>query len=301
MPTARPASIPTDLPNVDASRIVRAAGIDFHVQITGTGPVVLLLHGTAAATHTWRQVLPALAPSATVVAPDLPGHGFTVASEDALSLPGMAHAVRALLDTLQLEPVVVAGHSAGAAVMLRMALDGMLPGARELVGFGASLVPPHASYLTIAAPIVNPLITSPLAARTATSLARVPGIARILLTATGSRVDAIALSWYERFMRSEPHVRAALVMMANFELPALLRDVPTLAVPLTLLHGSQDGYIPLAAIRTAVSRIPSAALTVVPDAGHLLHEELPMVAVTAVREALTRSGRSAIGSHQRTP
>ena len=148
---------------------------------------------------------------------------------------------------------------------------------------------------------VNPLITSPLAARTATSLARVPGIARILLTATGSRVDAIALSWYERFMRSEPHVRAALVMMANFELPALLRDVPTLAVPLTLLHGSQDGYIPLAAIRTAVSRIPSAALTVVPDAGHLLHEELPMVAVTAVREALTRSGRSAIGSHQRTP
>lgn len=301
MPTARPASIPTDLPNVDASRIVRAAGIDFHVQIAGTGPVVLLLHGTASATHTWRRLLPALAPSATVVAPDLPGHGFTVAGEDALSLPGMAHAVRALLDTLQLEPVVVAGHSAGAAVMLRMALDGMLPGARELVGFGASLVPPHRSYLTIAAPIVNPLVTSPLAARTATALARLPAVARILLTATGSRVDAIGLAWYERFMRSEPHVRAALVMMANFELPALLRDVPTLAIPLTLLHGSQDGYIPLAAIRAAVSRIPRASLTVVPEAGHLLHEELPMVAVTAVQDALTRSGRSAIGPHQGTP
>ena len=280
--------------------MVRAAGIDFHVQVAGTGPVVLLVHGTASATHTWRHVLPALAPFATVVALDLPGHGFTVAGDDALSLPGMARAVRALLDALQLEPVVVAGHSAGAAVMLRMALDGTLPAVRELVGFGASIVPPNATYMTVAAPLVNPFVTSPFAVRTATALARVPGVARTMLAATGSTVDATSLAWYERFMRSEPHVRAALTMMATFELPALLRDVPTLTTPLTLVHGSQDGYIPLAVLTREVRRIPSASLTVVDGAGHLLHEELPARAVITIRDALTRGERLDIGPRQHT-
>ncbi len=299
----RPASLPADLPNVDCSRIVRAAGIDFHVQVAGAvtdGPVVLLLHGTASATHTWRNILPALAPFATVIAPDLPGHGFTVAGDDALTLPGMAHAVRALLDTLQLEPVLVAGHSAGAAVMLRIALDGMLPAARALVGFGASIVPPHATYMTVAAPLVNPFVTSPLVVRAATAMARIPGVPRTMLAATGSTIDDTALLWYERFMRSEPHVRAALAMMAGWELPTLLRDLPRLALPLTLLHGSKDGYIPLAALTREASRIPGASLIVVEGAGHLLHEELPARAVATIREALGRSEISDIGPRQHT-
>jgi magnesium chelatase accessory protein len=294
----RPTSIPADLPNSDASRIVRAAGIDFHVQVAGTGPVVLLLHGTASATHTWRHVLPMLAATATVIAPDLPGHGFTVAGDDALTLPGMAHAVRALLDALALEPVVVAGHSAGAAVMLRMALDGMLPAARALVGFGASIVPPHATYMTIAAPLVHPFVTSPLAARVATAIARLPGVPATMLAATGSTVDDVSRSWYERFLRSEPHVRAALAMMATFELPALLRDLPRLMIPLMLVHGAKDGYIPLAALRRAASRTPGTALTVVEGAGHLLHEELPARAVATIRDALGRSDISDMSPRQ---
>ena len=73
----------------------------------GRGPVLLLVHGTAAATHSWRDLAPLLARRFTVVAPDLPGHGFSGSpGRGGLSLPGMAGALRALLDALRLEPAV---------------------------------------------------------------------------------------------------------------------------------------------------------------------------------------------------
>jgi pimeloyl-ACP methyl ester carboxylesterase len=43
----------------------------------GDGPVVLLVHGMAGSSETWRLVMPALAERFTVVAPDLLGHGAT--------------------------------------------------------------------------------------------------------------------------------------------------------------------------------------------------------------------------------
>jgi len=50
-----------DWPNRAASRKLRAGGVDWHVQILGRGPTLLLLHGTGASTHSWRDVAPLLA------------------------------------------------------------------------------------------------------------------------------------------------------------------------------------------------------------------------------------------------
>ena len=67
-----------DWPNAAASHFVQAGGIEWHVQRKGLqGPSVVLLHGTGAATHSWRGVLPLLAEHASVLAMDLPGHGFS--------------------------------------------------------------------------------------------------------------------------------------------------------------------------------------------------------------------------------
>ena len=66
-----------DWPNRTYSRFVQAARLRWHVQLMGDGPALLLLHGTGAATHSWRALAPLLAERFTVVAPDLPGHGFT--------------------------------------------------------------------------------------------------------------------------------------------------------------------------------------------------------------------------------
>ena len=78
-------------PHHGASRFVTAAGIRWHVQEMGQGPVVLLVHGTGAATHSWRGLMPLLAQTHRVIAIDLPGHGFTqTPAPQRLTLPGMA-------------------------------------------------------------------------------------------------------------------------------------------------------------------------------------------------------------------
>jgi magnesium chelatase accessory protein len=71
-------------PHHETSRFVMADRVRFHVQVAGRGPVCLLLHGTGASTHSWRNVMPLLKQHFTVVMPDLPGHGFT-------SMPALEH------------------------------------------------------------------------------------------------------------------------------------------------------------------------------------------------------------------
>ncbi|MFN5777212.1 MAG: alpha/beta hydrolase, partial [Burkholderiaceae bacterium] len=47
-----------DWPLASCSRFVKAGGVRWHVQQQGRGPVMLLLHGTRASTHTWRDHMP---------------------------------------------------------------------------------------------------------------------------------------------------------------------------------------------------------------------------------------------------
>ena len=91
-----------DWPHHAHSRFVVSEGRRWHVQQwpapSTHAPQLLLLHGTGASTHSWRHLVPHLAPHAGVVALDLPGHGFSDAARgDGATLPGMARGVAALL------------------------------------------------------------------------------------------------------------------------------------------------------------------------------------------------------------
>ena len=56
-------------------RTVRVHGHDVTYRMAGEGPTVVLIHGIAGSSTTWRAVMPALAEHYTVIAPDLLGHG----------------------------------------------------------------------------------------------------------------------------------------------------------------------------------------------------------------------------------
>ncbi|MEM9056679.1 MAG: alpha/beta fold hydrolase, partial [Pseudomonadota bacterium] len=65
--------------------------VNWNVVRLGRGPELLLLHGTGAAVHSWRDLAPRLAKQFTVIAPDLPGHGGSeLRDPSVMSLPGMA-------------------------------------------------------------------------------------------------------------------------------------------------------------------------------------------------------------------
>ncbi len=259
-----------DWPNRAHSRFVDAGGLRWHVQVLGEGPVLLLLHGTGAATHSWRALAPLLARRFTVVAPDLPGHGFTTAPPaEAMSLPGMARLVATLLRALALEPALIVGHSAGAAVAAQLAIEGLARPAAVMSLNGAllplrareSVLFPAAARLLAALPVV-PWI----AARQATQ----PLVDR-MLAGTGSRLDPRDARLYARLFAQPRHVAAALRMMARWDLNAF--DIARLRAPLTLVAGERDGMIPPAAARQVADMLPGARLVLLPGLGHLAHEE----------------------------
>jgi magnesium chelatase accessory protein len=288
---APPARVPPDWPNRAASRSVKVGALEWHVQVAGTGPTLVLLHGTGASAHSWADVLPALTDVATVVAPDLPGHGFTTgAPPESLTLPRLAADLEALLSALGVPPpALVAGHSAGAPLALRWALSGRHPPG-AIVGFAPSLIAPPSAYGQFIAPFVNPIATSSLAAWTMSEFASRTGLVHWLLHSTGSAIPAAQRARYVRLFRDPEHVRGAMGFMAAADLPRLVEEARTLTIPTTFVVGSHDYWIPERPLRDVIDRAFPSATTVRWEGGHLMHEVRHAQAADLLRRELKRVG-----------
>jgi magnesium chelatase accessory protein len=278
-----------DWPNRSESRFVQAAGIAWHVQEIGAAdrPVLLLLHGTGAATHSWRGLVPLLVPHFRIVAMDLPGHGFTQKPPQALlSLPGMAHGVCELVKTLDIEPELVAGHSAGAAVMIRMALDCRIK-PKGMISLNGALTPYGGDAARILSPIAKLLFLNPLMPRFFAWQAGNRASVERLIRNTGSSIDADGVGHYRTLVSSPDHVAAALGMMANWDLQPLSRDMGMLDVPLLLIAAANDKAIKSEDAFKVRAMAPGAKVEIMRSGGHLAHEEQPD-AVAALMLAFAR-------------
>jgi magnesium chelatase accessory protein len=264
-----------DWPNREASQFIQADGLRWHVQRMGEGPVLLLLHGTGASTHSWRALAPLLARRFTVVAPDLPGHGFTETPPDKLlTLPGMARGIGALLRVMDLRPAMAAGHSAGAAVIIRMTLDQtIMPDG--LVSLNGALLPFRGVIGQFFSPLAKLLFLNPFVPRMFARRAADPSAVRRLIANTGSQIDETGAELYGRLVGSASHVGAALGMMANWDLEPLVHDLPKLRVPLLLVTGGGDLTISSEQAFKVRDRLPSAQVKYLRGLGHLAHEERP--------------------------
>ncbi len=264
-----------DWPNRAASRFVQAAGLRWHVQRLGSGPTLLLVHGTGAATHSWRALAPLLGHDFEVVAPDMPGHGFTTMPRaQRLSLPYMAGALSALLEVLAVRPTLVVGHSAGAAVLIRMCLDGRIA-PRAVISLNGALLPLSGLAGQLFAPLARLLYTTSFMPRLFARRAADPAVVRRMLGDTGSRVDPEALEYYGRLARNPRHVTAAIGMMASWDLEPLVRELPQLQPPLYLVVGTNDRMVRPAHAGRVRRILPTATLVPLPGLGHLAHEEEP--------------------------
>ncbi|MEX5727628.1 magnesium chelatase accessory protein [Rhodovulum iodosum] len=264
-----------DWPNRQYSRFVRHRPHYWHVQEAGEGPLVLLLHGTGGATHSWRDVLPILAERYRVVALDLPGQGFTkMGARQRCGLDPMSADIAALMASEGLTPEAIVGHSAGAAIALRMvrhlpqpprAIVGINAALANFAGMAGWLFPMTARMLSL-----NPFTASMFARFTASEAS-----VRALIGSTGSELSPEGLALYHRLISDRHHVDAALTMMAQWTLDGLQAELPDIDTPCLFITGARDHAVPPREARRAAERMPRAELAEFPELGHLAHEEAP--------------------------
>lgn len=264
-------------PHREVSEFVPVAGATWHIQRMGPrgAPKALLLHGTGASVHSWRSLMPMLAKDFAVTAMDLPRHAFTQGHPpEAMSLPSMAFELARLLDTMDLKPDIVIGHSAGAALALQLALDHSYRA--PIVGLNSALRPFPGPAAQIFPAVAKLLFVNPFVPRVFSRMATFNGEAkRFLFRATGSRIDAKGLACYEALLANPRHTKGALAMMANWDLPTLKTRMQEIANPVQLVHSDLDAAIPLKWAQEAHGWLPRSELEVLEGLGHLAHEEAP--------------------------
>lgn len=111
------AAIPAD------ERREELAGISTAFLETGEGPPIVLLHGPGEFGGTWMRVIPELAESHHVIAPDLPAHGASELPQGDLDAERMIDWLDQLIKRTCSSPPVLVGHVLGGAVATRFAIE----------------------------------------------------------------------------------------------------------------------------------------------------------------------------------
>jgi pimeloyl-ACP methyl ester carboxylesterase len=107
---------------------VKADGVEVFYRAAGdpNAPVVLLLHGFPSSSFMFRELIPHLADQFRVIAPDLPGFGFTVVPEGrryTYSFDALAHTLEVFTDALVLSRYAIYVFDYGAPTVLRLAMS----------------------------------------------------------------------------------------------------------------------------------------------------------------------------------
>ena len=259
----------------ECSQSIHCGEIVWHTQRIGAGPVVLLLHGTGASSHSMAGLATLLSRQFTCVLIDLPGQGFTPALRERKHLlSAMSSAVADLCDQLDLVPDYVIGHSAGAAVGIRMSLDtpiapkGILSINGALLPFGAFIEPmmiKAARGLSQSSRVVHFL------ARRGAGKAYV----RRALRDTGAAISEPMIQRYAQLISQPEHIEGTLRMMGGWELGKLATDLAQVTTPVHLIGSAKDHIVPAARAHRATRDIPGSTAVTLGDAGHLIHEADP--------------------------
>ncbi|MCV2358976.1 alpha/beta hydrolase [Paucibacter sp. TC2R-5] len=252
---------------------------------SGDKQPIVLIHGTSASLHTWEGWVKELSKTRRVISFDLPGFGLSgpaVAAD--YSADNYVKTVRALLDHLQLERIVLGGNSLGG----------------EIAWMVAAAEPQRVAGLILVD--AGGYAFTPESVPVGFLLARLPGVGvlseyllpRSLVERSVQSVygdptkvsPALVERYYELTLRAGN--RAALRQrMAQMVLGDQAQRIKTLRQPTLILWGAKDRLIPPDNGQAFARDIAGSQLTVFPDLGHVPHEEDPLTTLAPVQAFLT--------------
>ena len=275
------------------SQFIEINGLDVHVKVMGQGePVFVLLHGFGASLYSWHAVMELFSQLGTVIVYDRPAFGLT---ERPLSWEGQnpygpeaqVALLIGLLDHFGVQQPILVGNSAGGAVAMQTTLA--YP---ERVA--ALILVDPAVYAGGGAPAwVRPLLSTPqmrhlgpLVARQIQ--ARGPELIEMAWH-DPARLSPEALELYKKPLQAENWDRALWEFTLASRPSELAERLDELTLPVLVITGDDDRIVPTADSIRLADELPNAGLVVIPNAGHVPHEEQPeafMLAVTGFLSTL---------------
>lgn len=254
-------------------------------------PTLLLLHGMASSSDTWRELIPRLGSHFHVIAPDLPGHGDSSLEFDDYSLGAMASALRDLLVVKRITRCTVIGQSLGGGVALQFVYQ--YPGFCEriaLIGSGGLGREVNWILRILAVPGTELL----LSAGAAPFLVNAGNAVRGFFRDKGVHAAALSETWAAYESLGKPgHRRAffktlrAVVDNKGQAVSATNRLHLAGQLPFQLIWGDRDPIIPVAHGHATHDAIPGSRLEIVEGAGHYPHVEDPAAVARVLLDFVT--------------
>lgn len=280
----------------DYRTLTLPSGLPLAYREQGSGPqVLLMLHGLGGESAHYERLMPLLSAHYRCIALDFPAYGRsgTGFERQGDAMAFLSETVRGLLDALQLQQVLLMGHSMGGQVAMVFALQH----------------PERVSRLLLLAPAGLETFTEQEAdaLRRSARPAVYEGMQEAQIRQLFS-FNFATLSDYESLVQARLALREsdrfpAFCQMVSWGVHGMLghpvyERLPELRLPTLLLFGAQDLLIPnrllhpgltTAQVLQQGSRIPGSSLHLIEQAGHLLQYEQPQAVAQAVRDFLRRT------------
>ena len=231
---------------------------------------MVLLHGWPQHWYLWRDVIPAVAPHARVIAPDFRGFGWSEVTADGYEKEQLARDTLAVIDALGVGEFTVAGHDWGGYVGFLLALQHP---ERVKALLALNVLPPW--------PARDRKVTLDAWRFMYMPVLSTPGLGGLIGQTVGPRgVPTEARDAFAARLGGE-RARATERLYRTFflhELPRIVRggwSADDLRVPTRLVFGQRDVVITTRAVEDAVSQSDMIELELVADATHFVVDEKP--------------------------
>jgi pimeloyl-ACP methyl ester carboxylesterase len=269
-------------------RHVEIHGHKVAYRLAGTGETILLIHGMAGSSRTWRAVMPALAQHYQVLAPDLVGHGSSEKPPGDYSLGAFASGLRDLMDVLDVDRATVVGQSLGGGVAMQFAYQ-FPERCTRLVLVSSGGLGREVSWMLRALSLPGSELVLPVVAP---AFVRERGNAvSVWLRDHGVKSQRAAEMWQAYISLSQPENRSAflrtlraVVDPGGQAVDASDRLYLTESMPTLIIWGDNDKIIPVAHAHTAHAALPGSRLEIFEGAGHFPQVEAPEQFVDVVMD-----------------
>jgi pimeloyl-ACP methyl ester carboxylesterase len=283
-------TIPVESLTDPDSRFIEVNGINVHYKLYGQGePTFILLHGFGASLFSWREVTAPLAEFGMVIAYDRPGFGLTERpltweGENPYSQEAQVELVVGLMDALGVEQVILVGNSAGGTIAMLTAL-------KYPQRVQSLILADPAVYAGGGAPVwIRPLLGTPQMRHLGPLVSRqiqVRGPELIELSwHDPSKVTPEILEGYQKPLRVAGWDKALWELTLASRESGLAERLSDFDMPVLVITGDDDRIVPTEQSVRLADELPNAQLVVIPQCGHVPHEEQPAEFMQAVANFL---------------